>query len=165
MTTDLERLKAWMAENGHDTASLTAALAYRHGGIAKILRGRREIKNGFYMRFAAVFGDEVFRQVFGDKPKEGSRLLNRFPEQTLAQSVVGAEVQGGRLRPASTYKCHGCDNQAQQYHHESYAPADRLCVVPLCRSCHRLHHNGRKVLTLGVVPTAVGLIRIAIATA
>lgn len=80
-----------------------------------------------------------------------------------AQRQVNLAVKAGRLLPIKSRKCHGCDKQAHFYHHQSYRPENSLCVVPLCASCHRLIHTERKVLNFGVVPTHVGLVRIAIA--
>lgn len=163
MTTELERLKAWMDLKGYDSASLSAALEYGRDWLANILNGSRPIRYGLHVRFCAVFGVAEYVSIFSASTKHLGVAMNRFPEQTMAQMAVVYAVQRGTLAPAHTHKCHGCDKQAQQFHHESYHPNDRLCVVPLCRSCHRQHHTGRKVLTFGVVPTSVGLVRIAIA--
>lgn len=85
------------------------------------------------------------------------------PEQYAAVKAVYDEVYRGRMLPPKAHKCHGCNRQAIDHHHASYKEQDRLCVVPLCRSCHTRIHRGTLVLTFGIVPTAVGLIRIAIA--
>jgi hypothetical protein len=93
------------------------------------------------------------------KPGEA---LARYPEYA-ANRAIATEKRHGRMLHATAYKCHACNKQARLYHHTSYLPGDRLAVVPLCDSCHR-KANGRGLnVTYGVVPTHVGLIRIAIA--
>jgi hypothetical protein len=90
--------------------------------------------------------------------------LKLFPKYA-ANRAVATEKRHGRMLPATAYKCHGCDRQAMDYHHTSYDPESRLAVVPLCRSCHQLAHGRGLDIDFGVVPTRVGLVRIAIATA
>ncbi len=85
-----------------------------------------------------------------------------------AYAAVRKARIAGELLPPSAYPCHVCHEPARDYHHASYRRDDVLCVVPLCRTCHRrlrpLRIPGTQIRPdFGVVPTAVGLIRIAIA--
>lgn len=155
MSTEFERLKVWMDANGHDAISLQKALSTRFS-LKYVVSGMRHISDGLRCRFRDTFGDSAFAVIFGNDRDE---YLARY----AAQLAVLRAVTKGHLLPAKTHGCHGCNKQAHSYHHESYAPEDRLCVVPLCRSCHRRHHIGTKRLDFGIVPTSVGLIRIAIA--
>lgn len=158
MSTDLERLKAWMNANEMDSSALQRMMGMTFALHKYIdFKDPWPIHDGIRYRFLDTFGDAAFQGVFGRESKE------RLAKYAAQQAVLKA-VSNGELQPVKTRKCHGCNKQAQHYHHESYAPQDRLCVVPLCSKCHRLHHTGRKRLTFGVVPTAVGLVRIAIAT-
>lgn len=68
------------------------------------------------------------------------------PEKIEAQHAVLAEVRKGTIPKASECVCRTCGQQAAHYHHESYAPEDRLKVVPLCNSCHVRVHKGSLVL-------------------
>ncbi len=81
-----------------------------------------------------------------------------------AQVAVRRAIANGRLLRASCYPCASCTKPARYHHHCSYLPSDYLCVVPLCGRCHRRVHNSQlKLPHLGVVPTHVGMVRIAIA--
>lgn len=162
--TDVDRLKAWMDTNNYDSASLSKELGYLGDWIANVINGCRPIGYSLKWRFGEAFGESAFNQVFTNHYTDYAwKHQNRFPDQGLAQIAVSNAIRTGLLPHSSTQKCHGCDKQGQHYHHESYLPQDRLCVVPLCRSCHQRHHSGRARLTFGVVPTSVGVVRIAIA--
>lgn len=170
MTTHLERLLVWMERENVSAQQLQKQLRYvRFGTFCKILNGTMSISEFFTLRFAKAFGPDATREVFGiafepEDVRHYARSVWR-PDYFAAHRAVMDAVKVGTLLPAKSYKCHGCDSMAQQYHHESYLPSNRLCVVPLCRKCHRRHHTGRARLAFGVVPTRVGLIRIAIAGA
>lgn len=151
-----------MAANGYDSEDLATRLGYSTNWVANIINGRRPIGLGLQGRFVAAFGQAEYENIFGVMRHVG-QAMNRLPEQTVAQMAVNDAVNNGALPHQSSLKCHGCNKQARDYHHASYHPNDRLCVVPLCRSCHRRVHFGSLNLTFGVVPTSVGLIRIAIA--
>lgn len=97
------------------------------------------------------------------------RAIKRTREDYVAQAKAGnavsAAIHRGDMLSASAYLCVVCQKQAEDYHHPSYREEDRLCVIPLCTKCHIRHHrSGLQLPPLGVVPTSVGLIRIAIAT-
>ncbi len=64
----------------------------------------------------------------------------RKPEAVAAKNAVNNAIKEGRLLPVKTQLCADCGKQAQNYHHESYAPEHQLDVVPLCRSCHKQRH-------------------------
>lgn len=168
MTTELERLKAWMAENNYDTTALAKHLRIKYSSLYKMLSDRGNISASFKWKFYLAFGPDLSRSLFdmsGRKPTTHPRSESIIsPERYAAHQAVARAIRKGELLPAKTYKCHACDKKADQYHHSSYDPADRLCVVPLCRSCHGKANRNSLGVDLGVVPTAVGLIRIAIAT-
>lgn len=92
-------------------------------------------------------------------------LDTHWTEKIPANSAISRAVHRGNMLPAKAYKCAGCNEKAKDFHHASYHKEDWLCVVPLCRSCHQFVHQSDRQITFGVVPTAVGLIRIAIANA
>lgn len=155
MTTDLERLKAWMELNGYSTLGLSAALGYKRDTI-KTFAGDNDMSFGFYSRFAYRFGIETFGEIFG---------RHGYGERLMAQIAVANAIGEGKLPPVKDFQCRGCFKQAQHYHHPSYRPSDYLNVVPLCAKCHYLAHRGKLDINFGgVVPTRVGLVRIAIAT-
>lgn len=87
-----------------------------------------------------------------------------FGDKTPANIAISRAIKRGHLAPAKTHKCHGCNEQAKDYHHCSYREDDYLCVMPLCRKCHQQVHQSGREIEGGVVPTAVGLVRIAIAS-
>jgi hypothetical protein len=64
----------------------------------------------------------------------------RSPHVWKANRAVANAVQRGELAPVHTLACDKCGNPATDYHHPSYAKEDRLNVIPLCRSCHRMVH-------------------------
>lgn len=165
MPAELDRLKAWMAKNGYTHESLSAKLYYgRTGFLKNVMNGKRPI--GFALRhhFAYRFGREALFDAFGvtvdgDLDKQSAWE----PEKYAARRAVSDAIRFGEMLPAQSHKCVGCDKQAVEYHHPSYHPEDKLNVVPVCRTCHQRHHKGGMALPPGIVPTAVGLVRIAIA--
>jgi hypothetical protein len=161
----LEKLHAWMERNGYSAVALNDALGYDRNSAAKIIAGERPIHRSFIWRFNRAFGNEASNEVFGEtfsSPAWSDREI--YPGRGEAQRAVARAREHGELKPASWHKCATCDKQAVQYHHQSYLPADHLCVVPLCHSCHGKAHWKTLNLPLGVVPTHVGLIRIAISS-
>lgn len=163
MTTDLERLKVWMKANGHDSKSLSKALGYYRDAAKNILNGTLPINQSFKCRFLSISESLPF-ELFGINLSDGWRESEIYPAQYDAHLAVAKARRRDELPPASTYKCHGCNNQARRYHHQSYHPDDHLCIVPLCDSCHSKAHWGSLNITFGVVPTSVGIIRISIAS-
>lgn len=87
------------------------------------------------------------------------------PEIGKANKAVQTAVRSGVLPPQKSQYCVVCHKRANQYHHQSYLASDRLCVVPVCRSCHYHFNNGDygETVKLGVFASRTGLIRIAIA--
>lgn len=87
-------------------------------------------------------------------------------EVGTANRTVQTAVAQNRLPHIRTMYCYRCHRTAKDYHHQSYLESDRLCVVPVCRSCHhplnRLRPNGGN--DMGFFASHYGLIRIAIAT-
>lgn len=164
MTTDRERLIAWMAEKGITTAEMSATFRVRGDWVRSALNGRPpilwrphgEINGGLKRSFAMAYGPEEYERVFGELDDDTCR--------TWAPYAVAHAVRRGFLPHLKTQQCCGCFAAAQAYHHQSYHPFDWLCVVPLCDKCHRNHHTGKRRLTFGIVPTSVGLVRIAIAS-
>ncbi len=155
MTTERQRLKAWMEANGHDAKSLQKALgmAFR----IKFLDGGWPINDGFRYRFADTFGDDTLLQI------TGVDVSDRVA-QCAAQQAVAAAMYKGTLPRAKEFICQSCGKQAHSYHHPSYRRDSRLCVVPLCAKCHQRHHKSNMPLPhLGIVARPIGIIRIAIA--
>jgi hypothetical protein len=60
-------------------------------------------------------------------------------EKDRARHAVRAAVKSGKLPHISTMTCAICGAPAQVYHHEDYSK--RYDVIPLCMSCHMLHHQ------------------------
>lgn len=114
----------------------------------------------------AAYGKQRYLAIKATK-QPFTRQVPYMPEQRrLAKQAVRAAVERGELPPISSQYCAKCFKQARHYHHPSYRNEDRLNVIPLCVSCHGLFHwRGAAIRTerLGVFPTSIGLIRIAIA--
>lgn len=175
---DRVALVQWIEQEGISQAEFAKAVGVSEGVISKMLSGRRPISDNIRWRFFCRFGGDESRKVFGGPPKEarGSKTASRReprpypsyekeqnPERYEAAKAVAQARRFGELPHPSVYKCHNCDKPAEHYHHPSYREDDRLCVVPLCRTCHIQHHKAGLEIEFGVVPTAVGLVRIAIA--
>ena len=167
MATELERLKMWMQKTGFDTKTLAEATGVGYNALYKMISDRRHISDNFKYRFGNAFGFDLAFSIFDDtlKKKEPHPLAeqNVYPAQYAAHRAVGKAQRDGELQPANKYKCLGCDEQAEHWHHPSYHPDDHLSVVPLCRACHGKAHSDKDEIPFGVVPTAVGVVRIAIA--
>lgn len=164
MATDTDRLRDWMNANGYDNKGLSHALGYHGDNVTNVLNGKVAVSHSFKCTFGQTFGRAALDVVFQFHPvPQCLTAFGSYQEHGKAHAAVGTEIRKGRMPHPKTLRCLGCNGQAQLYHHESYRPEDHLRVVPLCRKCHRQHHSGKKPLTFGVVPTAIGLIRIAIA--
>lgn len=66
-------------------------------------------------------------------------------DKYLAAKALQKAIYHKVMPPAKECTCADCGKQATHYHHESYAEQDRLNVVPLCGSCHKLRHMSSKV--------------------
>lgn len=157
--TDLERLKTWMVEHDIKASEMANEMRLTRSAVHLILAGKRNIGDGFKWKFREAYGYIAAHFIFSDEDKNRSpHPLSEpvaHPEQYAAHRAVAVAILRGELLPAKAYKCHGCNKQAQQYHHESYHSNDHLCVVPLCQTCHRRHHSGHTHLTFGGIPTPV----------
>jgi len=77
-----------------------------------------------------------------EKRKATSRQYTKDnPEKRKAMNAVGHEIRHDRIPRANTRICVDCGQQAQNFHHESYAKKDWLNVIPLCVGCHRKRHR------------------------
>lgn len=155
MTTELDRLKAWMQRNDVSDRQLQTSLRYhRFGTFCKILNGTMPISEQFTRHFAMSFGPEATLEVFGIRyePNDIRHYAGSVwrPGYAAAHLAVSNAIKAGEVPHPSTQKCYGCPKQAQLFHHESYAPEYHLTVVPLCRSCHVCHHNGSKKLSIAI---------------
>lgn len=165
MSTELERLKAWMSENDMTAAKLADALHVNREIVWNALADRRPISAKIKLHFLYKYGEKLAFEIFEIRrqPTHKLALQNTHPEKYAAHQALAGAVRRGEMPPAKQFKCHCCDKQATQYHHPSYRAEDRLNVIPLCKSCHNKADRGTLDTSLGVVPTGVGVIRIAIA--
>lgn len=161
MTTEGERLKAWMIARKYSAAALARRLDYGGNALSDVMNGVRRASFGLKFKFERVFGDEITAQIFDPEPPRKPRQPPIG--QREAHKALTNAIKDGVLPPATTFRCHGCNKQGKDFHHASYHPGNRLCVVPLCRSCHRQHHYGSKPMTFGVIALPIGIVRIAIA--
>lgn len=167
MTAMCERLRAWMKENGHTTKALADATGIKYSLMSQMVADKRRISESFKWKFGKAFGYNLAIALFapeGEK-NEPHPLCERIaePEKYAAHKAIAKARRNGTLLAASECECHVCHRPAQQWHHPSYDPDDHLCVVPLCRSCHRKIHKGVIAPIFGIVATPIGILRIAIA--
>jgi hypothetical protein len=72
--------------------------------------------------------------------KSSKKYRETWPEKIAAHKAIHEATQKGILPKARSLTCEQCDQQAEEYHHYSYAEEDWLSVIALCRICHnRLH--------------------------
>lgn len=64
------------------------------------------------------------------------------PDKRNAKNAVMHAVVKGTLPKVSTRLCVVCSEQAEHYHHWSYAPEHWLDVIPVCVKCHKMIHTG-----------------------
>ena len=69
------------------------------------------------------------------------RYRQRNPEKSRAQRVANYAIVKGLIPKPITLLCGICQNDAQQYHHWSYAPKHWLDVIPVCFTCHGNLHR------------------------
>jgi len=71
------------------------------------------------------------------------RQLERFPEQTRARNAVYKAIKKGTLiKPSICSKCGNFSDDIHFHHTHGYEPENYLVGVWLCRSCHRMEHDG-----------------------
>jgi hypothetical protein len=136
----------------------TVAASYRKHRDKTRAR-RAEYRKQNHERFVA-YGKDYYR-----------RNIDYFrgkyrPHIGKADKAVQTAKRRGLLPKIDTMYCVECFGPAQQYHHQSYMESDRLCVVPVCISCH-VGMNLRRPdgnRNLGIFPTSLGIVRIAIAS-
>lgn len=166
---ELERLKAWMADNDLKMKPFAKKMEMPYITVYMMLSRRNRLSASFKVRFIKTFGYQLALSIFDPFDTKSQPDPNReqvtHPHKYAAHQALARARYRKEILPAKAYKCHGCDKQAAQHHHCSYHPDDNLCVVPLCRSCHGKANRGSLDVDYGVVPTGVGLVRIAIATA
>lgn len=163
-------LVQWIEQKGISQAAFAREIGMSAASVSKMLSGKRPMSGTLKWRFFLKFGEEETERLFGG-PEDYSREPKPYPgydwvqnpERYEAAKAVAQARRFGELPHPSVYKCHNCDKPAEHYHHPSYREDDRLCVVPLCRTCHIQHHKAGLEIEFGVVPTAVGVVRIAIA--
>lgn len=168
MSAELERLKAWMERNGYTAQTLCEEMGYERLKIA-YFNGARALGPSFQWRFGRAFKHDALMEVFGldiddGEYDKGYRESVWSPDRAAAHGALGYAVTSGKMPAAKKFKCHACDKPAVKHHHSSYHPGNHLCVTPLCESCHTKADRGSLNVDFGVVPTQVGLVRIAIAS-
>lgn len=83
---------------------------------------------------------------FDDQPEAMRSAIKssqrKYPERHSARKAVNYAIQVGKLPPASTLVCAGCQEaQAAHYHHHSgYSEEHKLDVIALCTQCHGKAH-------------------------
>lgn len=62
----------------------------------------------------------------------------RCPEKRKARQATRDAIRTGKIPRPEAFICANkdCLKQAEQYHHDSYEPEQRLAVTPLCEECH-----------------------------
>lgn len=122
------------SERGREVVSKSKRKAYyERGGRErdryKNARESARLKRAEYLKTEA--GREAVKR------KDKRRWLFH-PEKIRAKSAVNKAVASGALPPVTTLICAtpGCENQAMEYHHESYAEENFLRVIPLCKKHH-----------------------------
>ena len=82
--------------------------------------------------------EKRYRQSEKSKQNQKRYYVNH-PEKVKALHAVNNAIRDGKMIRPDTFKC-SCGKQAKHYHHPSYAPEHRLCVIPLCVKCHKFIH-------------------------
>lgn len=102
-------------------------------------RGGREKSRIRNAKPSSIEKRAEYRQTEAGKEAQGRKDAKRRQEQIQklrAKDAVNNAIKRGALPLVNTLKCARCDNQAEEFHHESYAMEDFLRVTPLCKSCH-----------------------------
>jgi hypothetical protein len=79
------------------------------------------------------------------RKKAYNQGVKRHPNKRKARAAVNNAIARGKLQRASEFQCNfeGCNEAAQEYHHNSYDPQNWLNVKPYCRYHHRDIDNNR----------------------
>ncbi len=83
---------------------------------------------------------EHYRQSTKGKARY-KRYASRHPGRIKAKNAVNNAIHRNKLNRPETLHCMDCFEQATEYHHPSYAPENRLSLVPLCSECHKDRHR------------------------
>lgn len=76
-----------------------------------------------------------------DKARGTKAYQKQHVDKTRAHRAVNDAVRYGKLPSIHVRKCVDCGQQANHYHHESYAIDRFLDVIPLCLGCHGIRHG------------------------
>jgi hypothetical protein len=164
MINQVKRLRKWMNKTGYDTKSLNAALGYEVDMVGRIISGKAGVGRSFRRLFARRFGEPIAFALFDQPIAHDSKHTGTgmHPEREAANREITLKINRSTVFPADAFQCYFCPKPAVHNHHPSYDSEHRLCVVALCRSCHVRVHTGSLKLNLGIMPTPVGYILVAI---
>lgn len=73
--------------------------------------------------------------------KNTRQYTKENPQRIKANKAINHAVENHSFPRITTQTCADCGQQAQHYHHESYAKKDWLNVIPLCAKCHKERHQ------------------------
>ena len=75
--------------------------------------------------------------------KRSIRYQEQHLEQRPARNAINNAVRAGEMPHIKTLSCVNCFEQAEIYHHPSYAKSRWLKAFPVCRKCHiKIHKAG-----------------------
>ena len=88
----------------------------------------------------------------GFVPKDDPWYIIQQKWRRLASKALYDAIMDHKITRAKCHKCQGegCNEQAEQWHHESYHPTQWLVVIALCTQCHgkadaQRRHKEKKV--------------------
>jgi len=116
-------------------------------------RGKPDGKN-VYCRICARQFEKEYNEKHPEKMREKYERRKQYyldkcktyrkqnPEIRKAHSAVNDAVRYGKIPAAKSLLCMNCrENQADIYHHyNGYKIENRLDVIPVCASCHKIIH-------------------------
>lgn len=84
-------------------------------------------------KYESTINGKLVREEINKRYKKDNRM------QVYARVAVRAAIKSNKLPSPNSVCCNKCGKQAEHYHHLSYE--NRLDVIPVCSSCHRLMHK------------------------
>ncbi len=87
--------------------------------------------------------DDTLRARYNTRYK---RYALRHPERIKAKKAISNAIHRKKLNRPETLHCMNCFEQAEEYHHPSYAPEQRFSIVPVCADCHKEIHINQRLL-------------------
>jgi len=87
ISTPIERLDAWMKEQGFSNPDLAEHLGFHRSFVYLIAEGQRPITSTFKWRFAEKFGHELAQEIFSENDSDNPSWVDAVAESEPLSAI------------------------------------------------------------------------------